>query len=62
MLRKPKRPHSAYMMWLDANREQIKRDNPGITSREVARLGDSLWRDIPDKSVSTKMYELNAYR
>ncbi|XP_053969174.1 high mobility group protein D-like [Anastrepha ludens] len=47
---KPKRPLSAYMLWLNAAREQIKRENPGIKVTEVAKKGGELWRSMKDKS------------
>jgi len=50
MAEKPKRPLSAYMLWLNDNREQIKRDNPGIKVTEVAKRGGELWRGLKDKS------------
>lgn len=53
MAEKPKRPLSAYMLWLNDNRESIKRENPGIKVTEVAKRGGELWRGLKDKSVST---------
>lgn len=53
MAEKPKRPLSAYMLWLNDNRESIKRENPGIKVTEVAKRGGELWRALKDKSVST---------
>lgn len=49
---KPKRPLSAYMLWLGEKREQIKRENPGIKVTEVAKKGGEMWRALKDKSVS----------
>lgn len=53
MADKPKRPLSAYMLWLNSARESIKRENPGIKVTEVAKRGGELWRAMKDKSVST---------
>jgi len=50
MAEKPKRPLSSYMLWLGDNREQIKRENPGIKVTEVAKRGGELWRALEDKS------------
>ncbi|EDW56678.1 high mobility group protein D [Drosophila sechellia] len=47
---KPKRPLSAYMLWLNSARESIKRENPGIKVTEVAKRGGELWRAMKDKS------------
>lgn len=52
MADKPKRPLSAYMLWLNSARESIKRENPGIKVTEVAKRGGELWRAMKDKSVS----------
>ncbi|KAM8719777.1 hypothetical protein ACLKA7_005924 [Drosophila subpalustris] len=50
MAEKPKRPLSAYMLWLQSARESIKRENPGIKVTDVARRGGELWRAMEDKS------------
>jgi len=50
MAERPKRPLSAYMLWLNDTREQIKRENPGIKVTEVAKRGGELWRALKDKS------------
>ncbi|XP_066587448.1 FACT complex subunit Ssrp1 [Prorops nasuta] len=47
---KPKRPVTAFMMWLNANREQIKSDNPGIAFLDIAKKGGEMWRELKDKS------------
>lgn len=36
---KPKRAGTAFMMWLNETREEIKRDNPGIKVTEIAKKG-----------------------
>uniref|UniRef100_A0A336LU77 FACT complex subunit SSRP1 n=1 Tax=Culicoides sonorensis TaxID=179676 RepID=A0A336LU77_CULSO len=46
----PKRPTTAFMLWLNETREQIKKDNPGIGVTEVAKKAGELWKDIKDKS------------
>ncbi|CAD7087878.1 unnamed protein product [Hermetia illucens] len=50
MTEKPKRPLSAYMLWLNESREQIKKENPGIKVTEIAKKGGELWRGMKDKS------------
>lgn len=59
MSEKPKRPLSAYMLWLSENREKIKKENPGIKVTEIAKKGGELWRGMKDKSVS--IYPLADY-
>lgn len=39
------------MLWLNDTREQIKRDNPGISVIEIAKKGGEMWRELKDKSV-----------
>lgn len=39
------------MIWLNAEREQIKKDNPGIKVTEIAKKGGEMWRELKDKSV-----------
>jgi high mobility group protein B2 len=50
MAEKPKRPLSAYMIWLNSARDSIKKDNPDFKVTEVAKKGGELWRGLKDKS------------
>lgn len=49
----PKRPMSAYMLWLNASRERIKSENPGISITEISKKAGEMWRQIgkEDKEV-----------
>lgn len=47
---KPKRPATGFMLWLNATREQIKKDNPGISVTEIAKKGGELWKELKDKT------------
>ncbi|XP_054012092.1 FACT complex subunit Ssrp1 [Hylaeus anthracinus] len=47
---KPKRPPTAFMIWLNSTREKIKADNPGIAVTEIAKKGGEMWRELKDKS------------
>lgn len=38
------------MIFLSHQREQIKRDNPGMKITEIAKRGGELWRALEDKS------------
>ncbi|XP_027010525.1 FACT complex subunit SSRP1a isoform X1 [Tachysurus fulvidraco] len=42
----PKRPMSAYMLWLNANRERIKSENPGISVTEISKKAGEMWKQI----------------
>jgi len=46
---RPKRPQSAYFLWLNAHREEIKSDNPGISVTEISKKAGEMWRAITDK-------------
>ncbi|CAH0715384.1 unnamed protein product, partial [Brenthis ino] len=46
----PKRPATAFMLWLNENRKRIMEDNPGVKVTDVAKRGGELWRDLKDKS------------
>ncbi|XP_058053810.1 FACT complex subunit Ssrp1 [Anopheles bellator] len=45
----PKRPVSAFMLWMNATRDQIRKDNPGLSITEIAKKGGELWKDLKDK-------------
>ncbi|XP_050457726.1 FACT complex subunit Ssrp1 [Cataglyphis hispanica] len=47
---KPKRPPTAFMLWLNSTRERIKAENPGINVTEIAKKGGEMWRELKDKS------------
>ena len=49
----PKRPMSAYFLWMNENREQIKKDHPGLTIAEFGKKAGELWKNLSDKSVSS---------
>lgn len=51
MADRPKRPLSAYMIWLNEHREEIKAENPGAKVTEIAKRGGELWRELKDKTV-----------
>ncbi|KAJ0176497.1 hypothetical protein K1T71_007676 [Dendrolimus kikuchii] len=51
MTDKPKRPMSAYMLWLNSAREKIKAENPGLKVTEIAKKGGEIWKSMEDKSV-----------
>lgn len=54
MTEKPKRPMSAYMLWLNSAREQIKSENPGLKVTDIAKKGGEMWRAMKDKTVSCR--------
>lgn len=46
----PKRPLSAYMLWLNTARDKIYKDNPGLKRTDIARKGGEIWKAMADKS------------
>ncbi|XP_028042074.1 high mobility group protein D-like [Bombyx mandarina] len=50
MTDKPKRPMSAYLLWLNSARSKIKDDNPGLKVTEIAKKAGEIWRSMYDKS------------
>jgi high mobility group protein B2 len=50
MADRPKRPLSAYMLWLNSAREGIKKENPDFKVTEIAKKGGELWRNMKDKT------------
>lgn len=50
MADKPKRPLSAYMLWLNSARESIKKENPDFKVTDIAKKGGELWRAMKDKT------------
>ncbi|KAK7460785.1 hypothetical protein BaRGS_00038806 [Batillaria attramentaria] len=44
------RPQSAYFLWLNENRENIKKENPGISVTEISKLAGEMWKEVDDKT------------
>ncbi|XP_034008880.1 FACT complex subunit SSRP1-like [Trematomus bernacchii] len=42
----PKRPMSAYMLWLNVSRERIRAENPGISITEISKKAGEMWRTL----------------
>jgi structure-specific recognition protein 1 len=47
---KPKRPQTAFFLWLGENRAKIKEDFPGISVTEVTKKAGEQWKEVKDKS------------
>lgn len=47
---KPKRPPSAYFLFLADKRDQIKKDYPGISITEITKKAGEMWKEVSDKS------------
>ncbi|XP_070571797.1 FACT complex subunit SSRP1-like [Ptychodera flava] len=46
---KPKRPPTAYFIFLNENREKIKSERPGMSVAEVTKRGGELWSSMTEK-------------
>ena len=48
----PRRPHSPFLIWKNANRDQIRADNPGVGKRQksIAKISGEIWTALADKS------------
>lgn len=51
---RPKRPTTAFMIYMTENREKIKTDNPGISFTDIAKKAGENWKEMTDKSVSVE--------
>ncbi|GIY29909.1 FACT complex subunit SSRP1 [Caerostris darwini] len=47
---KPKRPPSAFFIFLGDMREKIKKDNPGISITETTKKAGEMWKETTDKT------------
>lgn len=57
----PKKPLTAYMVWLQENRPHIKDKFPGISLTDMAKKAGEMWKEVTDKSPWTqKAKELKA--
>ena len=45
----PKRPMSAFLMYSNGRRAQIKKENPEFSNGEISRLLSEMWRSAPDE-------------
>ena len=48
----PKKPLSAYMLWLQENRPMIKKKYPGSSLGELGKRAGEMWNAMTDKTVS----------
>jgi len=44
----PKRPGSAFLLFSNGRRKQLKRDNPDATNAELSKMLSKIWADAPD--------------
>ena len=56
----PKRNQSAYFIWMNANREEIKKESPSLNVPDIAKTAGELWKALTDKSVSRILNNLES--
>lgn len=44
----PKRPQSAYFLWFNANREELKKDTPDISITDLSKKAGEVWKQMED--------------
>ena len=54
----PKRPQTAYFIWMNENREDIKKKSPSMNVPDISKTAGELWKALADKSVSEILYEI----
>lgn len=50
---RPKRPQSAYFLWMNGSRAKINKDNPGMTFGEFGKFCGGKWKDMDDSEKQT---------
>ena len=48
----PKKPLTAYMVWLGESRPALKAKYPGLSITDLSKKAGELWKTLDDKSVS----------
>jgi structure-specific recognition protein 1 len=48
----PKKNLSAYMIWMNENRDKIRSQSPGMSVAEIGKKAGEMWRNLDDKKVS----------
>ena len=46
----PKKNQSGYFLWMNENREKIKKEHSGLSMTELTKKAGEIWRDMKDKS------------
>lgn len=45
----PKKPQTAFFLWLNENRESIKKENPDAGLGQIGKIAGEKWREISDE-------------
>ncbi|GAB6029829.1 hypothetical protein CHUAL_005538 [Chamberlinius hualienensis] len=55
---RPKRPLSAYFLWLNESREKLKKEYPGLSMTEMTKKAGEKWKELKDKTKWDKLAEV----
>lgn len=57
----PKKPMTAYFLWMNQNRDRIKKENPDATLGEVSKIAGTEWKDVDadEKAELDSLYRSN---
>lgn len=47
---KPKKPMTAYFLFLADNREQIKKENPDVKVTEITKIASKQWKEADEET------------
>ena len=50
---------SSYMMWFNANRNDIKEKNPDAAFLDISKIGGDLWRALEASEKAVSKWEKN---
>ena len=53
----PKRAQSAFFIWMNSNRDQIRKESPSNNGPDMAKTAGELWKTM-SKSVSLHLYTI----
>ena len=51
----PKRPSSAYFIWMNEQRQSIKAANPEFSVTDISKKAGEMWSTLTDKSVRHRL-------
>jgi structure-specific recognition protein 1 len=46
----PKKNQTAYFLWMNENREKIKKDYPGLSMTDMSKKAGEIWKELGNKS------------
>ena len=59
---RPKRPQSAYFLFMNSSRDSINKENPGLTFGEFGKLAGQMWKDMDEDERQVSEYIQGCYK